>query len=123
MKLQLCHYAGCSLISKNYYCNKHQLIADKKKEEHKKMLFKGTQRTSSKPYHQLYNCKKWRVIRSNFLKVHCVCIICGGKATIADHIIPHKGDERLFYNENNLQPMCWRCHSAKTLKENNYFKK
>lgn len=35
-------------------------------------------------------------------------------ATIADHVIPHRGDERLFF-EGELQSLCdeapWRCHS------------
>lgn len=39
------------------------------------------------------------------------------KATEVDHIIPHKGDMRLFSDKNNLQSLCKRCHSRKTLAE------
>lgn len=31
-------------------------------------------------------------------------------ATVVDHIKPHKGDARLFFNTNNLQSMTKECH-------------
>jgi 5-methylcytosine-specific restriction protein A len=37
--------------------------------------------------------------------------------TVVDHIKPHKGDEELFYDINNLQPLCKCCHDRKTAKE------
>lgn len=122
MKVNMCHYAGCDVITAEYYCPKHKIIMDKTREERRKKLFKDTKRTTSRPYHHLYESSKWRAMRRNFIANNPNCICCGAKATIADHIIAHKGNESLFYNINNLQPMCWSCHSAKTLKENNYFK-
>jgi 5-methylcytosine-specific restriction protein A len=38
-------------------------------------------------------------------------------ATVVDHVIPHKGDKALFWDESNWQPMCAPCHSSKTVKE------
>jgi len=38
-------------------------------------------------------------------------------ATVVDHIEPHKGDEELFYDINNLQSLCKSCHDRKTAKE------
>jgi hypothetical protein len=36
-------------------------------------------------------------------------------ATVADHVIPHKGDPTLFW-DGELQSLCdadpWRCHSS-----------
>nr|WP_246705146.1 HNH endonuclease [Rhizobium sp. RM] len=29
---------------------------------------------------------------------------------VADHKMPHRGDEQLFWNENNLQCLCKPCH-------------
>lgn len=127
MKLCLCHWAGCEALTQGYYCSKHKAIADKRREEHQKecfkKMFKDTKRTTSKPYHSLYESSKWKVARKNFLELHPYCVVCGAKAVIADHITPHKGNLELFYDTNNLQAMCWACHSSKTLKENNYFKK
>lgn len=35
-------------------------------------------------------------------------------ATDVDHVIPHRGNERLFWNEQNWQALCYECHSQKT---------
>lgn len=32
---------------------------------------------------------------------------------VADHIVPHRGDERLFWDEGNLQTLCKPCHDSK----------
>lgn len=120
MKLKLCGWPGCSnLVLEGYYCPKHKAIADQRKKDRK--IFTGTKRDRSGSYHQLYNSVKWRKISKEFLAKYNVCVICGAKATIADHITPHRGNEDLFYDTNNLQPMCWSCHTRKTLAENNNF--
>lgn len=33
-------------------------------------------------------------------------------AVIVDHIIPHKGDMELFWDESNWQGLCVSCHSS-----------
>ncbi|KAA9008363.1 HNH endonuclease [Histidinibacterium aquaticum] len=40
------------------------------------------------------------------------------EAKEVDHIIPHRGDTRLFYDRRNWQPLYNRCHSRKTAYEN-----
>ena len=35
-------------------------------------------------------------------------------ATVVDHIVPHRGDHRLFWDEQNWQPLCKACHDRKT---------
>ena len=32
------------------------------------------------------------------------------EANVVDHIIPHKGDTRLFWDENNVQSLLKQCH-------------
>ena len=29
-----------------------------------------------------------------------------------NHLKPHEGDLKLFFDLNNLQTVCWRCHSG-----------
>ena len=65
-----------------------------------------------------YN-SKWRKARVAFLQKHPLCAECQreGKltpATVVDHIIPHRGDQRLFWDEKNWQPLCKDCHDKKT---------
>jgi len=35
-------------------------------------------------------------------------------ATVVDHIVPHRGDPILFWDEKNWQPLCKDCHGVKT---------
>jgi 5-methylcytosine-specific restriction endonuclease McrA len=51
---------------------------------------------------------------------HCACG-CGQPAEMVDHIIPHKGDQRLFWNKANWQPMTKRCNSAKAARQEGGF--
>ena len=64
----------------------------------------------------LYRTKEWRQLRSVVLKQEPLCRMCRaqGRVTQAyavDHIIPHKGDLRLFRDMDNLQPLCKLCHN------------
>lgn len=42
------------------------------------------------------------------------------KATVVDHIVPHRGDDRLFWDEENWQALCKNCHDSKTMTEDRY---
>ena len=116
MKAKICKKNGCGRTTQEgkEYCYLHKEL-----ENTKRQIF--TKRGKSSEWHKLYESQTWRNISKNFLKKYPVCFICGSPAKIADHIIPHRGNVSLFYDETNLQPMCWSCHSRKTLKENNNF--
>jgi 5-methylcytosine-specific restriction protein A len=65
---------------------------------------------------------RWRKASRIYLQKHPLCVECekAGRikaATVVDHIIPHKGDVALFWDEDNWQPLCDGCHSSKTMKE------
>lgn len=69
---------------------------------------------------------KWQKARVKFLSENPLCLICQAKkivkaATIVDHIIAHKGDAHLFWNQDNWQPLCVSCHSRKTATEDSGF--
>ena len=68
-----------------------------------------------------YN-NRWRQERKAFLEQHPLCVEClkegrYEKATDVDHIIAHRGDPVLFWDESNWQPLCHRHHSEKTRRE------
>lgn len=61
-----------------------------------------------------------------FLAQNPLCAACAkvGRAEVAevvDHIVPHKGDQRLFWDENNWQSLSKRCHDIKTAKDDGGF--
>ncbi|WP_207779294.1 HNH endonuclease signature motif containing protein [Zavarzinia aquatilis] len=66
--------------------------------------------------------RKWQAARLGFLASHPLCRECGeiGRVTPAtevDHIQPHRGDQGLFWDRTNWQPLCKSHHSAKTARE------
>ena len=63
---------------------------------------------------------RWERERAAYLRHHPLCQ-CGRSASHVDHIIPHKGNARLFWNRSNWQPMCHPCHSRKTATEDGGF--
>jgi len=113
---KLCNKPGCgrTTIPGKDYCQKHIELQGQQRK-----IF--TRRGKSSKYHSLYESLRWRKESKEFLKKYPTCFVCGKPAKITDHIIPHRGDVTLFYDSNNWQPMCWSCHSRKTLKENDNF--
>lgn len=68
---------------------------------------------------------KWQRERKKFLDTHPFCVKCYEegkltKATVVDHIIPHRGDQKLFWDCGNWQPLCEHCHNVKTMTEDRY---
>jgi 5-methylcytosine-specific restriction endonuclease McrA len=62
---------------------------------------------------------KWQRYRLKFLEANVLCVMCQklGKvtaATVVDHIVDHRGDQRLFWQRENHQALCKPCHSVKT---------
>ncbi len=60
---------------------------------------------------------KWQQARLDYLSKHPLCVFCKTKgfvteANVVDHIIPHNGDQKLFWNRNNWQSLCTSCHSS-----------
>ncbi|WP_328812721.1 HNH endonuclease [Paradesulfitobacterium ferrireducens] len=68
---------------------------------------------------------RWRQARARFLKTHPLCVKCleNGrleKATVVDHIVPHRGNQVLFWDESNWQSLCKKCHDRKTRTEDQH---
>ena len=47
-----------------------------------------------------------------------MCAMCRHEpAGILDHIVPHRGMPHLFWDQDNWQGLCIRCHGIKTARE------
>lgn len=55
---------------------------------------------------------RWEAERAAYLKVHRTCARCSSAATVVDHIIPHRQDQKLFWSRSNWQPLCTHHHSS-----------
>lgn len=72
-------------------------------------------RSETSTSHKLYKTARWRKLRKAQLarRPYCECPHHKGQkvlATVVDHIKAHKGDQRLFWNTQNLQSMSKPCH-------------
>lgn len=66
---------------------------------------------------------RWQQARISYLAENPLCSECQwyGRVTPAlavDHRKPHRGNQEWFWNRDNWQPLCSRCHNGKTNREN-----
>ena len=100
-----CRYPGCpNLCESGTYCPEHSA--------------ESPDRQRGNAAERGYDAK-WRRARKLFLQRHPLCANCLSQgaltpATVVDHIVPHRGDHRLFWDEQNWQPLCKACHDRKT---------
>lgn len=112
--LRPCRHAGCSELTRDGWCPKH-------KPRH--------QRRVSEDYHAWYTLPVWtRRLRPQQLVSEPFCRVCARvypagdprsrtRATVVDHIVPHRGDWSLFVDPSNLQSLCKHHHDQKTARE------
>ncbi|MWK58721.1 HNH endonuclease [Pseudomonas otitidis] len=60
---------------------------------------------------------RWQQARERFLNAHPLCCYCERQglvtaATVVDHIVAHQGDQELFWDQTNWQPLCKTCHDS-----------
>ncbi len=104
-----CNHAGCAVLvdPPSSRCDRHQ-ARERKEQENRR----GS--ANSRGYGS-----RWRAARKRFLELNPLCAECNrlGRvtaATVVDHVVPHKGDPALFWNQANWAPMCKRHHDEKT---------
>lgn len=70
---------------------------------------------------------RWQRVRMVWLQANPFCVDPYGlhgplvPGSQVDHITPHRGDERLMWDEMNWQTLCASCHSKKTATEDGGF--
>jgi hypothetical protein len=60
---------------------------------------------------------RWLRARARWLNDHPLCVFDERRglyviANVVDHIIPHRGDQVLFWDEDNWQSLCTYCHNS-----------
>lgn len=89
-------------------------------EKHKPLHTKDRAHASERGYGA-----KWQRERKKFLESNPFCVKCYEEghitmATVVDHIIPHRGDQKLFWDRSNWQPLCEHHHNVKTMTEDRF---
>lgn len=73
-------------------------------------------------YRKLYGTAMWKRLRERQLTNEPLCrfcLDCGDVvvATVVDHIKPHRGDECLFFDADNLRSLCKPHHDSEGQRE------
>lgn len=70
---------------------------------------------------RLYGTQRWRRRAAHQMLIEPLCRTCKGNgrvtaASVADHIVPHRGDVDAFWS-NELQSLCKTCHDVAKQRE------
>ncbi len=115
--LKPCRYPNCPKLTDSQYCDEHKRIIDSNYNKYER------DNVSQK----FYQSAEWRAVRKQKLNLNPLCEECERKgklvkATMVDHIKPIKQGGGAL-DLNNLQSLCWHCHSSKSAKEGSRWKK
>lgn len=117
--LKLCSYPGCRKLVPigQKYCDQHKDTVQVQRPRYDRYRESAAARGYG-------HC--WRKLRAAFHREHPLCEECRTKGILTpamdvDHIIPHKGNQQLMWDKNNLQALCKSCHSRKTAREDGGF--
>ncbi len=113
--MKFCLWPGCPKRVKAGYCDDHRTSREAARRG------SSTERGYGRP---------WRTRARAFLEQFPLCgqrpgglapvmsrCFDDGVVTVAiqvDHVRPHRGDERLFWDEANWQPLCRECGARKS---------
>lgn len=100
---------------------KHRPYGARSEQERKKEFDERRESAAARGYDAW-----WRRLRKVVLSEEPLCRECSkiGRVVASaevDHIIPHKGNMKLFRDRKNLQGLCKPCHSRKTATEDSAF--
>ena len=110
-----CRSMGCRNLVDDGYCAEHLDQAPKKIIDRER----GTANNRGYNY-------RWQQERKRFLMFNPLCVQCDADgnvvtATVVDHIIPHRGDQQLFWDRSNWQSLCKLHHDRKTATQDSKF--
>jgi 5-methylcytosine-specific restriction protein A len=93
-------------------------VAYAPKDEQERDRFRDQQH-----WRKWYRTARWKKLRWAVLLLQgFTCTRCGKlegdtSQLVADHVKPHRGDEALFWDENNLTCICKPCHDGAKQRE------
>lgn len=81
---------------------------------------RSRERDGTQPWRAWYKTARWQRLRWSVLVrdlFTCQMTGCGRvepdtSKLVADHVEPHRGDEALFWKQDNLRCLCKRCHDS-----------
>lgn len=102
---------------KHLNCGRLIAYGQKYCDEHKSLHPEYTRAASKRGYSSRWQRESKRYLRDNPLCVKCKTNEKLVEATVVDHIVPHRENQKLFWDKNNWQALCKLCHDKKTRTE------
>jgi 5-methylcytosine-specific restriction protein A len=111
---RLCRQAGCTLLTDDGYCATHKKTFAEK-EAIRKKKYDGVKPS----WYNWYNTARWQMLRERVMFAFPICQECIKNerytpSMVVDHVTPHFGNPKLFWDSDNLQALCKRHHDIKT---------
>ena len=105
---RLCPTPGCPGLWDGKRCT----VCNRKPKAQRRNAPRGPHRAQQKKW---YDSARWRKAKAHFFAdpEHALCAMCGRPAETIDHVIPPKGNPKLFWDRNNWQPSCLECNRIK----------
>lgn len=111
--LKPCKKPGCGVLTREAWCPQHKP--------------QKAQRRESAQWHDWYSLDIWtKKLRPEQLMREPFCRACQAlnppvrtRATVVDHVVPHRGSWALFIDPLNHQSLCKNHHDQKTAREMN----
>lgn len=115
----ICRHRGCDelALAGQTRCEEHAPIRAAEQAARRQGAKAG-----SRQWSHLYQSRFWKDGRKAHLAANPLCVDCLAvglvvAATEVDHIVPHRGDLKLFRDRANWQSLCRASHSRKTAGE------
>ena len=78
-------------------------------------------RDATTPWRKWYKTARWKALRLTIFgrdlftcqMVGCGRVVSNTSQLVCDHKRRHRGDDRLFWDERNLQTLCKPCHDGR----------
>lgn len=123
MQKKICAQPGCVALidcasSRPRYCPRHTLAKAREESARARDRTNEADRPSARARGYTW---RWQKFRAEYLARHPFCAQCARDnprvpvlARELDHIVPHRGDQALFWAPDNVQGLCKACHNRKT---------
>lgn len=120
-----CKHGGCRVLTDASYCPVHAAAREKEREALAKQYpshgWNRGERVKLTAAQRGYGAA-WQRISQHYRSVHPYCALCLEKgryvlAQVVDHIQPHRNNDVLFWDMDNLQGLCKSCHARKSRAE------
>lgn len=112
--LRPCGHPGCPELVAKGRCTRHTVAV--------RQTYERTRGTAAQRGYD----SNWVKARKTYLRQYpwCATHLKRGELIRAEHVdhkVPHRGDQKLFWDKTNWQSLCKSCHSSKTASEDGGF--